>query len=571
MLVSVRNLLRVAIGAVVLVAIVNQSKSATYFVDYGSGSDSANGTSTSTPFQHCPGDASATGTASSTTLTAGDTVEFKGGVIYHATTTPITLSWNGTAGNRITYDGNSSENWGTGRALLTGDWNSNSIGHNVDGFIAPNNLSNVTFKNFEIYGFGGSQNLPADPGSALSDNAGVGILVKSGNSAMNVTVDTCYFHELGYWFNQKPMSADCIDGQAIFFFNSSGLNNILITNCEFTKISSCLEVPSGGSGTTNLTIANCYFHDYIRWCIDEPRNANGVHTDNVFIHDCLFSNYDVAYGSAWTGYASGGGSVTNPHCDGWFNRGDSVSYFYDGKTLDFYNNTIVNTGDSGASGWDYNEGGTSCNFYNNVIVNNPAYALRIYVDGANGGMTNFTVRAFNNSQYSSSTALIYFGALNNNLPTGVGDSIIFENNISELTLTGVYYTGAMTTTVTNNYPAVYSQNYNCYDAYGSPTAYISGFQPTIAQSRSYWGWDLNSIVGDPVYVNPSTADLHLQTNSPAGGTGINLTSLNLPGLTTDRDGNQRPATGPWDMGAYKYTGIVKYVSPPQLLPIKPVQ
>ena len=568
MFASVRNLLRVGISAVALIVTVDQGNAAIYYVDYSSGSDSANGTSTSTPFQHCPGDASATGTAASTTLAAGDTVVFKGGVTYHATTTPITVSVSGLAASRITYDGNSAGTFGTGRALLTGDWNSNNIGHNVVGFSVPQTSSNLTFKSFEIYGFGGSQTLPHDPGSAIAANGGVGILFASGTAAMNVTVDHCYFHELGYWFNSKPMGIDSIDGQAVFFLNNSGLNNILITNCEFTKISSCLEVPSGGTGTTNLTIANCFFHDYIRWGIDEPRNANGVHTDNVFIHDCIYSNYDYAYSaSQWTGY---GGA---PHCDGWFNRGDSLTWFIDGKTLDFYNNTYINTGgDTAASGWDYNEGGTSCNFYNNVIVNNPSFALRIYVDGSGPTHTNAVVRVFNNSQYSSSAAFIYFGGLNNTV-AALGNSIVAENNISELTVTGVYYTGFISSDVTN-FPSIYSQNYNLYYAWpfnNSPMAFVGGgFQPTLAQSQSDWGFDLNSLTSvNPLYV--SSSDLHLQINSPAGSAALNLTSLNLTGLNADKDGNARPATGPWDMGAYKYTGLIKFVSPPQLLPIKPMQ
>jgi len=55
---------------------------AMYYVDFVSGSDSNNGTSTGTPFQHCPGDSAATGSAASTALAAGDTVVFKKGVTY---------------------------------------------------------------------------------------------------------------------------------------------------------------------------------------------------------------------------------------------------------------------------------------------------------------------------------------------------------------------------------------------------------------------------------------------------------------------------------------------------------
>jgi hypothetical protein len=89
----------------------------TYYVDFVGGSDSNNGRSTGAPFKHCPGDNSATGIADSTTLTAGDKVIFKGGVIYRG---EIECLWSGASGNPIIYDGNTEGTFGTGRAVLDG-------------------------------------------------------------------------------------------------------------------------------------------------------------------------------------------------------------------------------------------------------------------------------------------------------------------------------------------------------------------------------------------------------------------------------------------------------------------
>jgi len=44
----------------------------------------------------------------------------------------------------------------------------------------------------------------------------------------------------------------------------------------------------------------------------------------------------------------------------------------------------------------------------------------------------------------------------------------------------------------------------------------------------------------------------LQSASPAIGAGTNLSGLNLPGLDTDFNGNPRPATTNWDIGAYQH-------------------
>ena len=91
------------------------ANAASYYVDFAEGSDAAAGTSTEAAWKHCPGDANATGTAASTSLSAGDTVNFKGGVIYRGA---IALKKGGTAESRITYTTASA--WGTGRAILSG-------------------------------------------------------------------------------------------------------------------------------------------------------------------------------------------------------------------------------------------------------------------------------------------------------------------------------------------------------------------------------------------------------------------------------------------------------------------
>lgn len=55
---------------------------ATYYVDYSTGTDTNNGTSTSAPWQHCPGDPRATNKAN-IILSSGDTIVFKGGLHIH--------------------------------------------------------------------------------------------------------------------------------------------------------------------------------------------------------------------------------------------------------------------------------------------------------------------------------------------------------------------------------------------------------------------------------------------------------------------------------------------------------
>lgn len=117
--------------------------SSTYYVDYSGGSDSNIGTSTVSPFKHCPGDDNAGGIAAITTLFPGSTVIFKGGTQYHGR---IDLDWSGSSGNAITYQGNTNAaDWGSGKAIIdllaaSEYWHA-FLGSNSD---------YITIKNFQI-------------------------------------------------------------------------------------------------------------------------------------------------------------------------------------------------------------------------------------------------------------------------------------------------------------------------------------------------------------------------------------------------------------------------------------
>lgn len=67
------NKVHISLCFIVYIYILSVYPSGTCYVDYGSGSDSNNGLSMSTPWKHCPGDQNATGNPALTTLTAGST------------------------------------------------------------------------------------------------------------------------------------------------------------------------------------------------------------------------------------------------------------------------------------------------------------------------------------------------------------------------------------------------------------------------------------------------------------------------------------------------------------------
>ena len=87
---------------------------AVYYVDFEQGSDSANGTSSESPWKHAPGDAQAADKARTVQLQPGDEIRFKAGVVYRGS---ISIPASGSQGAPIAYEGSA---WGAGKAILSG-------------------------------------------------------------------------------------------------------------------------------------------------------------------------------------------------------------------------------------------------------------------------------------------------------------------------------------------------------------------------------------------------------------------------------------------------------------------
>ena len=106
--------------ALCLLLAANWAGATTYYIDYGSGNDTNAGTSTSAPWQYCPG---MVGSSSAYSHAAGDVFIFKGGVTWPAATLPLTIANSGAAGAVDTYTVDS--NWFDGASfsypVLDGD------------------------------------------------------------------------------------------------------------------------------------------------------------------------------------------------------------------------------------------------------------------------------------------------------------------------------------------------------------------------------------------------------------------------------------------------------------------
>ena len=199
------------------------------------------------------------------------------------------------------------------------------------------------------------------------------------------------------------------------------------------------------------------------------------------------------------------------------------------------------TGVSPSGGSDgiqlYNSGGGADNniLRNNRIYNNSSFGIQathgtgtliynnvVYGNGAGGNVpggieTDFSetsVGIYNNTIYANTNCGVCIGA-------GTSNAVV-ENNIVYLN------TG---TNITNS---------------GSGTTQTTNLAGT-----------------NPLFVNPSAFDFHLQLGSPAIGAGTNLSSI----FTTDKDGVLRLSTGAWNIGAYQFVPSGAIMAPPQNLRI----
>jgi hypothetical protein len=530
-----------------------------YYVDYVGGSDSNVGTNPATAWQHCPGDPAATGKPGSTPLHPGDTVFFKGGVTYvlspqdasdtSANQGGIVLNWSGAEGNPITYTSTSA--WGNGnKAVFTDGYTANWI----CAFFSLGTVSNVVFNNLEFGPIGGSATLPPDLGSTVPPQPGAGIL--TGGSLVNVTIANCYFHQLGYWFNQQPMGDGSIWGEGVQCIDYVGLT---ITNCEFTKMGIACELPIENA-SSNLTIADCNFHDAIVWCIDLSHSENGCSLDSVYIVGNTFSNYCQQWNN-WTGYCC------YPHSDGVFIRGDNLTTFNDGHNINVYNNTFFDSQTGASTASIYLEGGVSVNIYNNLFTTANSVPIGVHNDGADPSgitSTNFLVRVYNNTFYEvNNTHLGIVGYPNYiwRIATGNAQQLDVKNNIFYDTSDSVSVLSLGLTNTAAAYPG-FSLDYNCYRSLAEGFVYqtlsSSSASNTDLGGLHGYGWETHGMAANPLFIslaggtaNSIANNYGLQSGSPCIGAGTNLSSVNLPGLDADKEGNPRPASGPWDLGAFQ--------------------
>jgi hypothetical protein len=531
--------------------------SANYYVDFVSGADTSNGTATGAAFKHCPGDPNATNTAASTTLAGDDFIYFKGGVTYDGY---IQISWSGTSGHLITYDGNSSGTWGTGKAIITN--RTTAVGGQYYGFYANEARNYITIKYFEFYGIGGFASWPPDGSCPNGPTAGsmVGSGVSFWSGGTNIIVQDSYFHEIGAWMNTEPATASTIQGVGVELQN---VNTATVNNCEFTRMHNAVGVAANGTSTVqNVTISNNNIHNYITWGIDiRPRSSDGVTISNIYIYGNSIHNMHEFDTGNWAGCDD------KPHVDGVFLRTSGM----EGSTwsnINIYNNFFY-SGDSGNSAGGtaciYISQGPSARIYNNVFVNIiHTRTIGIEFAVATGTVSDEGafqyVRIMNNTFYDTIKALSIADETNGTVRKVYVYNNVFYNDSSDTNTANRLYLAPSNSDINifSDYNLFYNPNYN------ATTNLVWNWQDSVANNNIAAmqaltpAREVNSVWGNPIFVDSSRAvgataylnNYHLQTSSPAKDVGATYSSF----FTMDKDEISRPQGAAWDIGAYEYQG-----------------
>lgn len=514
----------------------------TYYVS-NTGSDLANGTSTSTPWQTIS-------KVMSAGIVAGDSVLFKRGGVWRE---QLTLPSSGTIGNMIFYGAYDSGAKPIINAanVMTGWTNAGSNRWWI------NNPNAVTTRAMVIIG-----------GTIYNEVASVALV----NSANEYFIDVSTSPDRVYVFSTvdpATLTAE-VSNREYCIVTAAGASSrrfIEIADIEVRYAGRAgIYFEGPGAGISDALDGS----SIVRRCTGYANRLFGMahydHYDNVLFEDC-----DATY--------NGNGLYSWVADEGTFRRCitsnqiqyAAISAFTDGGAIQSYQGTnwlvenCTSTNDHDAIHID--AGGVATNAiirYNKVFNSRPGnpntpcmgvgsvavgglvqFYYNLLVNGSSAAFECFTtisgtVRFYNNTIFQSTTTgtegVIY-------LANGAGFDI--KNNIIVRDyVPGEYQISVFgAPNITSNYNQIYILN----NPGATVRLYYNGVTyTTLAAWRTATSQDLNSISSNPLFV--STTDFRLQTGSPCINAGVNV------GLTQDLLGN--PITGAPDIGAYEFTTAV---------------
>lgn len=353
-----------------------------YFFDYVGGSDSANGTSESTPWQHMPSCQNATSTSAAHTPSTGEGWIFKGGVTVDYHCWPANVPWGGSSGTpdymgpdpgwftsgswaRPIFSGGGSAGYNSNSGTMLGDSTHNAIYITID---------NIEFTG--LYWSGTNcQSSAAYCNYVAWHVAGFNV---GGSSADGWEIKNIYAHNITH--SAYPTSNDPSNTSAIFWIpraaNSSFHNNYLDNSDGGADC--CWGVYAGN-------IYQNYFNDFDN-IVFQASSSNNDNASPFLLHDNTINQMVTTF------YPNNG---SEPHGNCIHVFGTLTSSY---KQL-IYNNRVNCMDYSGQPTWGnaesflWEEDGSVGYYFNNVNTNEyqgNGYNIGNFSGGSQGGtLTTF--------------------------------------------------------------------------------------------------------------------------------------------------------------------------------------
>lgn len=486
---------------------------ATYYIDFSSGANTNNGTSTDTPWKSHPkmqtgADCSGTGSAPSYTHSAGDKFVFKGGVTWPGECFPMSINTYGATENPDIYTGGQLEGspWGTGYPVFDAEAGlsaSSAIMLFSDGALKFTTINGLKLTNAGTTGAGTAT-----------------YAIKASDIGSEITISNNYF---------SPFSAHAV---TIHPGNMSANQTwVRVNGNKFTKATNFLEMGSAAySGEYRL--ASVYIHDN-EFFDPGTELVNGDHGDGIHLfsvstgHVPNISNLYI-YRNKFYGDWGGRDSVTS-------NTGQLYLEYTPDTLVEVWGN-LFSFDNSTAERADW--------------LFSPGY----FTDG---GMQT-TTRVYNNTFSSDAIADSQRGAKSGyskgpGIAAGGGgcDGLDMRNNIFSKLGHAVMIPGDGCTNSTINYNFYLRRDYACGLTTGgcSLTKYTTAYS-ALTDIQSGTAYEDNGVAGDPKFSNVSSAPyaFDLQSDSTAVNAGAAIGAL----YNTDVASVSRPQGAAWDIGAYEY-------------------
>jgi len=320
-----------------------------------------------------------------------------------------------------------------------------------------------------------------------------------------------------------------------------GCHDIEIIDCDIAHSKGGISIqdtaPSGIDTPYNITVRGCYIHDIGVYPIKQNTDAEGIGVnggDDLTIENNEFYNC----GSAFTCYPYENQTSKNLIIR-W-------NYIHDSHQLGGANGRGIQLNMRASNIQDK----SGCQVYGNIVANTQDYAYR-------STWATDQIVFYNNVAYNCGGSFYFNYTYTNYL----GPNIVLRNNISINPTTFHLYFGSASNegnyTIDSDYNLFYPDKSDGFAFKQSGYATYPNLSGWQALSRSGCTFGPNSIIADPLFVDPGNGDFSLIPGSLAIDAGIDV------GLTQGFGGNPIPLGSAPDIGAYE--AVIDPDNPPPVL------